>query len=153
MVRLAAPAVPIVVLTGTDNDALGREALRLGAQDYLVKGQHGPDAVGRSVIFALERTRRLALEQRQSSLRDQLRLVLEASAEGICMLDESGAITFVNRAGAGLLGSEPSELTGQLLHDFHLCTEQRCALERALRTATPGDAGEQAFRSRQGAPH
>jgi diguanylate cyclase (GGDEF)-like protein/PAS domain S-box-containing protein len=153
MVRRAAPAVPIVVLTGTDNDALGREALRLGAQDYLVKGQHGPDAVGRSVVFALERTRRLVLEQRQSSLRDRLRLVLEASAEGICMLDETGAITFVNRAGAGLLGSEAAELTGQQLHDYHGCRDDSCSLERTLRTATPGDAGEQVFRSRDGSLH
>jgi diguanylate cyclase (GGDEF)-like protein/PAS domain S-box-containing protein len=153
LLRAAAPAVPIVVLTGTDNDALGRAALRLGAQDYLVKGRHGPDAVGRSVVFALERTRRQALELEQSLLAAHLRLVLEASAEGICMLDEHGAITFVNPAGANLLGMEAAALTGELLHDFHVCATDYCPLDVALRTSNRADAGEQVFRARTGSQH
>ncbi|TMD93774.1 MAG: response regulator, partial [Chloroflexi bacterium] len=38
-VRLAAPDVPVVVLTGYADEDLGLEALREGAQDYLVKGE------------------------------------------------------------------------------------------------------------------
>src|SRR3954470_883805 len=34
-----APHVPIVVLTGLDDEALAMKAVRDGAQDYLVKGQ------------------------------------------------------------------------------------------------------------------
>src|SRR5690349_17341493 len=34
-----APTVPILVLTGLDNEAVGLEAVQHGAQDYLVKGQ------------------------------------------------------------------------------------------------------------------
>src|SRR5512141_1700125 len=37
--RRAAPNVPILVLTGLDDEATGIEALRIGAQDYLVKGR------------------------------------------------------------------------------------------------------------------
>jgi diguanylate cyclase (GGDEF)-like protein/PAS domain S-box-containing protein len=149
--RAVDPTVPIVVLTGTDSDELGRQALELGAQDYLVKGQHGSDAVRRSVVFALERAKRQAAEQRQSLLADRLQLVLEASAEGICMLDETGRLTFVNRAAAELLGTAPEALLGRPLHDFHVCQGEICDLESALRTPQEHDAGEQAFRSAAGA--
>jgi diguanylate cyclase (GGDEF)-like protein/PAS domain S-box-containing protein len=148
--RSADPMVPIVVLTGTDSDELGRQALQLGAQDYLVKGQHGADAVHRSVVFALERTKRQAAEQQQSLLADRLQLVLEASAEGICVLDDRGVLTFVNRAAAQLLGAGPHELVGRTLHEFHLCEAAFCALDRRLRAAEETDAGEQTFRSTTG---
>jgi diguanylate cyclase (GGDEF)-like protein/PAS domain S-box-containing protein len=144
------PMVPIVVLTGTDSDELGRQALELGAQDYLVKGQHGPDAVRRSVVFALERSKRQAAEQRQSLLAERLQLVLEASAEGICTLDARGALTFVNRAAAHLLGAGPHDLLGRTLHDFHVCEMEFCALEGKLRAGEHIDAGEQLFRSVHG---
>src|SRR5688572_8609660 len=35
----AAPAVPLVVLTGLDDEASALQALQTGAQDYLIKGQ------------------------------------------------------------------------------------------------------------------
>ena len=148
MLHGKAAGVPIVVLTGNNNDALGREALRLGAQDYLVKGQHAPDAVARSVTFALERTRRRALERQQERLLGRLRLVLEASAEGICMLDERGSITYANPSGAALLGSDATSLKGRPLHDFHVCDGPDCRLEAALSDQVELDAGEQVFRSR-----
>ncbi len=148
--RRTAPLVPIVVLTGNDNDELGRQALELGAQDYLVKGQHGPDAVRRSVVFALERSKRHMAEQRQALLAERLQLVLEASAEGICLLDDRGDLTFVNRAAAELLGAPASQLLGRPLHAFHVCEVGFCSLDLALRVTEQGDAGEQHFRSLNG---
>ena len=35
----AAGQVPIIVLTGADDEAIAAEAMHLGVQDYLVKGQ------------------------------------------------------------------------------------------------------------------
>src|SRR5580698_1264802 len=35
----AAPGVPLVVLTGLDDESLAAQALQEGAQDYLIKGQ------------------------------------------------------------------------------------------------------------------
>ncbi len=47
---------PVVVLTGLgEEDGLGREALRLGAQDYLVKSRATGEAISRSVRYAIER--------------------------------------------------------------------------------------------------
>lgn len=53
--------VPIVVLTGYDDDALAVASLEAGAQDYLVKGQFDVDALNRAVRNARVRN---ALESR-----------------------------------------------------------------------------------------
>ena len=47
--------VPIVVLTGNDDDELAIDSLRRGAQDYLVKGNNSPDTLGRVLRYAVER--------------------------------------------------------------------------------------------------
>ena len=53
----AARHVPIVVLTGLDDEELGVEAVRKGAQDYLVKGQATPRLLARVIRHAVERNR------------------------------------------------------------------------------------------------
>jgi two-component system cell cycle response regulator len=45
----------IVILTGTDNEALAVQALRAGAQDYLIKGQTDGNVLVRSMRYAMER--------------------------------------------------------------------------------------------------
>ena len=149
-VRAADPTVAIVVLTGLDSDELGRQAVQLGAQDYLVKGRHAADAVGRSVTFALERTKRQAAEQSQALLASRLELVLEASAEGICLVDADGMLTYANPAAAVLLGTQAGALVGRVLHDFHVCHALSCPLEPELRSGEMLDAGEQLFRAVDG---
>ena len=54
-VRDAAPDVPILVLTGLDDEDLAVRALRVGAQDYLVKGQADGTSVVRAIRYARER--------------------------------------------------------------------------------------------------
>ncbi|HEY9637851.1 MAG TPA: response regulator, partial [Coleofasciculaceae cyanobacterium] len=50
-----APTLPIVVLTNTNDDELAVEAVRHGAQDYLVKRQMNQDILVRSLRYAIER--------------------------------------------------------------------------------------------------
>lgn len=52
-----APALPIIVLTGNDDDALAFRAVQEGAQDYLVKGQVNSQILARSIRYAIERKR------------------------------------------------------------------------------------------------
>lgn len=51
------PQIPIVVLSGMDDQGLAMQAVREGAQDYLVKGQVGGDLLVRSLSYAIERKR------------------------------------------------------------------------------------------------
>jgi len=66
--RAALHDVPIVILTGHDDNTLDAAALEVGAQDYLVKGQFEHNALGRAIRHALVRgalERELARKNRE----------------------------------------------------------------------------------------
>jgi len=50
-----APETPIILLTGLENESLGLEAVRSGAQEYLVKGTIKGKALWRAISYAIER--------------------------------------------------------------------------------------------------
>ena len=50
-------AMPIVVLTGLDDDSMALEAVRAGAQDYLIKGEIDGKLLVRYLSYAIERKR------------------------------------------------------------------------------------------------
>jgi diguanylate cyclase (GGDEF)-like protein len=56
-VQSFAPEVPIVVLSGLDDEELALRAVQGGAQDYLIKGRVDDQVVSRSVRYAIERKR------------------------------------------------------------------------------------------------
>lgn len=55
--RIAAPDIPLVVLTGLDDEALATQSLQEGAQDYLIKGQIDTRGLLRALRYASERKR------------------------------------------------------------------------------------------------
>jgi diguanylate cyclase (GGDEF)-like protein/PAS domain S-box-containing protein len=78
--HLHTPQIPIVVLTGIDNEELATEALRQGAQDYLVKGNMSSWLIARSVRYAIERHR--ALEALRES-QERYALAARATSDGL----------------------------------------------------------------------
>lgn len=65
------PLVPVVVLSGYDDERTALEAVRVGAQDYLVKGKFNSALLGRTLRYAIERNR-LQTELHALSLTDEL---------------------------------------------------------------------------------
>jgi len=66
-----APRTPVVVVVGVGNEEAGAEAVRCGAQDFLVKQQITPHTLTHSLRCALERHRQL-IELRELSMTDPL---------------------------------------------------------------------------------
>jgi serine phosphatase RsbU (regulator of sigma subunit)/DNA-binding response OmpR family regulator/anti-sigma regulatory factor (Ser/Thr protein kinase) len=91
-----APDVPIVVLSGHDDEAVALEAVQTGAQDYLVKGRADQELLRRTIRYAIERRRaerhrsdlvaaqreRIAAEDRAERLR-RLQRLTEATVEPV----------------------------------------------------------------------
>ena len=84
----AAPEVPVVVMTGTDDQDSGVAAMQEGAQDYLVKGQVTENLLVRSIQYARER-HKFAAAMRDSEAR--FRLLFNSSQDAV----------FVHAAGQG----------------------------------------------------
>jgi signal transduction histidine kinase len=63
--RMAAAAgpVPVVVCTGSVSEHLGTAAVERGAQDFVVKWSSDPEALGRTLLYAVQRSRQLATLQ------------------------------------------------------------------------------------------
>jgi signal transduction histidine kinase len=54
-VKAQAPDIPIVVISGSEDEGIAMEAVKRGAQDYLVKGQINSNLLKRSILYAIER--------------------------------------------------------------------------------------------------
>ena len=70
-VQRIAPHVPVVVLSGLTDESVALEAVRNGAQDYLLKGDCDGTALARAVRYSAER-KRAELEVRHSAQHDSL---------------------------------------------------------------------------------
>jgi signal transduction histidine kinase len=80
--RAEAPRLPIVVLTGEANEALGLEAVRHGIQDYLIKGQAYGRQTIRAIHYAIERKQvEDALKRTQEALHESERQLRKWNSE------------------------------------------------------------------------
>ncbi len=110
-----APKIPIVVLTGHDDEALAVRAVRAGAQDYLVKGHVDGELLVRSIRYASERGRTIeALERRE----EHYRSLIENSMDLITILSMDGTIRYVSPSHERMLGYPLDELVGRNVMSF-----------------------------------
>jgi diguanylate cyclase (GGDEF)-like protein/PAS domain S-box-containing protein len=97
----AAPRVPLVVLTGLDDELLATQTLQEGAQDYLVKGQIGPRSLLRALRYAVERK---ALEEALFAEKERAQVTLDCIGDAVASTDLAGNITFLNLASEKMTG-------------------------------------------------
>ncbi len=109
--RQHVPHLPIVILTGCDDEEVALQAAQAGAQDYLVKDQIDLNLLRRTLRYAIERQRA------DLALREQAEL-LDAARDAILVQDMDGRILFWNRAAERLYGWTREEILGTNLRDW-----------------------------------
>ena len=111
----AAPDVPIVVLTGLGDGAVGLEAVRHGAQDYLVKGEVDTNLLVRSLQYAYERHQ---TDQQLKEREARLRLFTEQVPAILWSTDFQLKFTSAQGRGLEALGLRPDEVREMTLPQF-----------------------------------
>jgi PAS domain S-box-containing protein len=116
-ILLAIPHIPVVVLSGFDDEAIAIKAVQSGAQDYLVKGQIDNSQLERSIYYSIERARlQQELEHNSheiSRLHGNLLKILENSTDATVVVNEGGHIQFTNPAVEKLFGRKQQTLMNQ----------------------------------------
>jgi diguanylate cyclase (GGDEF)-like protein/PAS domain S-box-containing protein len=109
-VQAIAPAVSIVLLCDADDEPIAVQAIQLGVQDYLVKGQFEPRALKRTLLNAAERK---TLEQIQFFEKERARVTLDCIGDAVICTDTSGKISFLNRVAERMTGWQLKDATGR----------------------------------------
>ncbi len=93
-----APEIPIVVLTGLNDEMVGVQAINEGAQDYLIKGQVDTNLLKRTIRYAIERKQ---AEERERQLQVQLSLSNRLASLGLMV---EGIAHEINNPLASVIG-------------------------------------------------
>jgi PAS domain S-box-containing protein len=133
--RAAAPRVPLIVLTGCEDELVADQALQEGAQDFLVKGQIETAVLLRTIRYATQRMKaevemQKAQEESEAANRVKGELLAElraAHAETQLFLrsipsiligvDSQGRITHWNLTATSTFGIEDSVAVGRIIED------------------------------------
>lgn len=115
-VRKRAPSIPIVVLTGLNDEHFGMSAVASGAQDYLVKGRVEPEMLRRAVLYAIERKRAelTTVELHASQLRARENARLERGLSPSPLLLDNPGVEIIAR----YVPSRENALLGGDFYDF-----------------------------------
>ncbi len=103
---------PVILLCPEQYRSKIIQCFQAGATDYIVKPCPREELLARLLIHIESQQRLRELSQAV----DKNKLLLDSVGEGIIGLDLNGNVTFVNQAGARMLGYLPSDLLGKNLH-------------------------------------
>ena len=118
------PLIPIIVLTGLDDDLIGDNAVSAGAQDYLVKGKVTNEELRRSIRYSIQRKHS---ENIILNIQNKSKEYLNIAGVMLLVLDAKGNVTLINRKGCEILGYAEEELRGS--DWFDTCLPERMKTE------------------------
>jgi PAS domain S-box-containing protein len=112
---------PVVMMTGQGNESTAVRAIKLGAEDYVVKGDLTPDLLQLKVQRAIESSRRRQQQQQvELSLQaanEQIKTIWESMTDAYATLDRDWRVVYTNTAAIELYrqttGLTPAEYLGK----------------------------------------
>ena len=89
-----APEIPIIILTGLEDEDFALDIVGEGAQDYLVKGQVDGKLLSRSIKYSIERKQ---IEGRLRESEEKYRLMVEKIHSGVFFVNSRNQLSYVNK--------------------------------------------------------
>jgi signal transduction histidine kinase/DNA-binding response OmpR family regulator len=126
--------LPIIVLTGNDDEATALAALKKGAQDYLIKGQADGKTLFRAIHYAIERKRS---EDALAKVTQLLGTILDATHMLIAYMDREFNFVRVNMAYANAEGKNVRFFKGKNLFALEPDIEKETIFREVVRTGAP----------------
>jgi PAS domain S-box-containing protein len=112
------PNVPVIVLSGLDDEETAVMAVKKGVQDYFVKGQIDSNLLTRAVRYAIERKRTSKiLDEKQKNIE----AIFDAAPIGMMLIDEHKAVKRVNDAIRQILNKDYRQIINQRFGDALGC--------------------------------
>lgn len=123
------PETPFIVLTDIDDDLIGRNAVKRGAQDYLIKATFDKTHLLRTITYSIER------KQSEKILRksdEKYRELFLKSKDAIYISTIHGEFIDINPAGLALFGYDLADIDFLKVRDLYVNVEDRVNLIRIL---------------------
>ena len=136
-VRECSPHVPVIVLSGLDDEAAAMQTVHAGAQDYLCKDELDSRMLTRAIRYAIERHR---ADEALESERVLLRSLIDSLPDQIYVKDYKSRFIVCNEAVARMMGHEsPETIVGKSDFDFFSreLSEKYYGEELAVLSGTP----------------
>jgi PAS domain S-box-containing protein len=126
------PKIPVVVLSGLADDITTIEAVRRGAQDYLVKGEINSPVLLRTLRYAIERKQAEAVLRTSEG---RYRTLVDTSPYGITLTDLEGKLVLCNQQTALLHGYDsPEAMVGINVYELVAPDERQLAALNTQKT-------------------
>jgi diguanylate cyclase (GGDEF)-like protein/PAS domain S-box-containing protein len=139
----AAPGVPILILSEAETEAMARQAVQRGAQDYLLKEQANGYRLRRTVRTMMDRraAEALALENEIANA------TLNSIGEAVLRTDIHGNVTYLNRIAEKMTGWFREEALGRPVADVLRLIDSAsgAAVDNAVATVMQGDRTSKAM--------
>jgi len=135
----ATSGLPVVILTGLDDETIAIRAVQEGAEDYLVKGQMDSNLLARAIRYAIERKR---AEEKLRESEEKFRQLAENIRE-VFYISEQGTIRYISPAYEDIWGRSPQSLyqdQKSILDSIH--PEDRDRVMRSLPRENQGEVEE-----------
>ena len=142
-IREHASHLPVVVLSGLEDQALAITAVQRGAQDYLVKGEVDSKVLERALRYAIERQR---TEQELHESRALYESLVESLPLNVFRKDVEGRFVFVNQRFCGTVGRGPEAVLGRTDDDLfpaEYASKYRDDDQRVVATGQPWEDVEE----------
>lgn len=138
----AAPETPVVVLTGSNDDALGMKLIQEGAQDFLIKEQVDSDRLTRCINYSIERKlaetelqrKKKEIEEAHNKLRTTSQMLIQSEKMSAIGTLVAGVAHELNNPLMGIINSIEISLkrTDQNDRRYHYLTIAKDATDRCI---------------------